>query len=482
MNEELLARIKKASVIKETSVFSTSKLMNDRENIVTSIPALNIAFSGDVDGGYSSGLNVIAGASKHFKTLIMLLAAKAYLDKYKESVMIFYDSEFGALQDYFKSVGIDTDRVVHIPVKNIEELKFDVMQQLELIKRGDKVFIGIDSVGNLASVKEMEDAINQKAVADMSRAKSLKALFRMVTPYLTMNDIPMFAVAHTYQTQEMFSKTVVSGGCLVTGTNIRMANGSLKPIEAIQVGEVVQTLNIRNNVTHTWNPDTLAEGNPECLEIEFADGLVVGCSLKHPFMVNGDWVEAQKLTIDDQLDMFQPKTMGIKSITPIGKQPVYDISVDETEHYVLENGVVTHNTGIYYSATNIYIMGRQQEKDAEGIAGYNFIMNVEKSRQVREKSKIPLTVLFNSGINRYSGLIDIAVELGAVVKPSNGWYSKVDLDTGEVDPKKYRAKETDTADFWDSVLKSQKFKDMVKNKFQLAGSNINEDEVVTDDE
>ena len=75
-----------------------------------------------------------------------------------------------------------------------------------------KVIIVIDSIGNLASKKELEDALNEKSVADMSRAKALKGLFRMVTPYLTMKNVPLLAVNHTYQEIGLFPKSIVSGG------------------------------------------------------------------------------------------------------------------------------------------------------------------------------------------------------------------------------------------------------------------------------
>jgi hypothetical protein len=163
--------------------------------------------------------------------------------------------------------------------------------------------------------------------------------------------------------------------------------------------------------------------------------------------------------------------MKIKSITPVGKKKVYDISVKDVEHYVLENGVVTHNTGSYYSADNIFILGRQQEKDGTEIVGYNFIINVEKSRYVREKSKIPVSVSFDGGISRWSGLLDIALESGHVVKPSNGWYSKVDQD-GVVEDKKYRLKDTDSKDFWLPIIQQKTFSEFVKNKYQVSTSEI----------
>ena len=112
--------------------------------------------------------------------------------------------------------------------------------------------------------------------------------------------------------------------------------------------------------------------------------------------------------------------MKIKSITPVGRQNVYDISVDDVEHYILYNGVASHNTGSYYSSDNIWIVGRQQEKDGQEVVGYNFVINIEKSRHCREKSKIPITVTFDGGIDRWSGLFDIALESGIIKEAKKG--------------------------------------------------------------
>jgi RecA/RadA recombinase len=344
----ILEKLKKNSTIKETAILSESKFFTKADMVQTTVPALNIALSGSLDGGLTPSLFVIAGKSKHFKTSFSLVMAKSYLDKYPESVLLFYDSEFGSPQAYFSSFGIDTSRVLHTPIMDVEELKFDIMAQMKNIERNDKVIIIIDSIGNLASKKEVEDAINEKSVADMSRAKQLKSLFRMVTPYLTTKDIPLIAINHTYDTQEMYSKAVVSGG-----------------------------------------------------------------------------------------------------------------------------------TGIYYSASTIWIIGRQQEKEGTEVVGYNFVINIEKSRFVKEKSKIPITVSWDGGISTWSGLLDIALESGAVIKPSNGWYQKVNLDTGELEEKKYRAKETNTKEFWLPVLKQAKFRSWIEDTYKIAcGQMISDDSIV----
>lgn len=340
----LLQKLKKNSKIEFTSELNKSKFFGEKDQIPTSVPMVNVALSGKLDGGLTSGLTVLAGPSKHFKTAFSLLMAKAYLDKYEDGVVLFYDSEFGTPQNYFSSFGIDTSRVLHTPITDVEQLKFDIVNQLAAIERGERVIIIIDSVGNLASKKELEDALNEKSVADMSRAKALKGLFRMVTPYLTMKDIPMVVVNHTYMEIGMFPKAIVSGG-----------------------------------------------------------------------------------------------------------------------------------TGIYYSADNIWIIGRQQDKVGTEIQGYHFIINVEKSRYVREKSKIPVSVSYDGGIQKYSGLLDIALQTGHVMKPSNGWYQLVDKETGEMIGGKVREKDTQSGAFWKDLMKDQGFHKAVSEMFTIGHRSMMED-------
>ena len=290
----LMDKIKKNSTIKEASILSKSKFFTDRDMISTSIPVLNVALSGKIDGGFASGLTMWAGVSKMFKTGFSLLMAKAYMDKYPDAVLMFYDSEFGSPQSYFNSFGIDLEKVLHVPIMDIEQLKFDIMQQITNIERGDKIIILIDSIGNLASKKEVEDALDGKSVADMSRAKQIKSLFRMVTPHLSIKDIPMVVVNHTYKEMSLYPKDIVGGGCLVEGTNIQTVDG-LKEVQNITKHDKVITLLGEKEVTAVWDPFTLEEGEPECYEIEFEDGFKVTCSDKHKFLIDGIWVEAKDL-------------------------------------------------------------------------------------------------------------------------------------------------------------------------------------------
>ena len=336
-------KLKKNSKLNHTSVLSESKFFNEKDMVPTHVPMMNVALAGSIDGGLAPGLTILAGPSKHFKTSFALVMASAYLKQYPESVVLFYDSEFGSPQSYFEQYDIDPARVLHTPITNVEELKFDLVNQLEGLSRDDRVCIVVDSIGNLASKKELEDAINEKSVADMSRAKSLKGLFRMCTPYLAMKNIPMIAVNHTYKEIGLFPKDIVGGG-----------------------------------------------------------------------------------------------------------------------------------TGLYYSADNIWIIGRQQEKKGTEIEGYHFIINVEKSRYVKEKSKIPITVTWDGGLLSHSGLLNVAIAGGYIKSPSTGWYSIVDRTSGELLPSKVRAKDTLHPEFWMQILQETDFKEFVKQKYSIGGSLSNE--------
>jgi len=346
----IMDKLKKNSKLKNTEILSESKFFNEKDMTPTPVPMVNVALSGSIDGGLSPGLTVLAGPSKHFKTSFALLMAAAYMDQHKDAVMLFYDSEFGSPQSYFEQFGVDTSRVLHTPITNVEELKFDMMGQLEGLDRADKVIIVIDSIGNLASKKEMEDALNEKSVADMSRAKALKGLFRMATPYLAMKNIPMLAVNHTYMEIGLFPKAVVGGG-----------------------------------------------------------------------------------------------------------------------------------TGIYYSADNIWILGRQQDKKGTEIQGYHFVINVEESRYVKEKSKIPITVSWDGGVRSYSGLLDVALAGNYVTKPSNGWYARVDRETGEVGGK-VRYDQTLEKEFWDPIFAETDFKEFVKKQYSIGYKDqVSMDDIVVED-
>lgn len=338
-----LLQVGHSAVVENTSMFDDSEVLKVGKGIPTEVMALNVALSGHVDGGIIPGMHVIAGPSKHFKSLYGLILCKAYLDSDPEAMVLFYDNEFGASQEYLDSVGVDRNRVIHAPFGDIEELKSDLVQKLnpkDGITRDDKVMIFVDSLGNAASRKEIEDAVKEDVKADMTRAKAFKSLGRSVTARLRMLEIPFIGINHTYETLEMYARKVVGGG-----------------------------------------------------------------------------------------------------------------------------------TGIMYSANEVWIIGKAQDKDGKDLKGFKFTVEIEKSRRVKERSKIPVFVKFDGGLSPVSGMFDIAMDTGHIVSPSSGWYQRTmhDVATGEViEDEKHRRKdvEFDTG-FFAKLIANSDFAEAVRAKFQL---------------
>jgi hypothetical protein len=140
--------------------------------------------------------------------------------------------------------------------------------------------------------------------------------------------------------------------------------------------------------------------------------------------------------------------------------------------------VVGGGTGSYYGADNIWILGRHQDKGADKkLAGYEFVINVEKSRFVKEKSKILINVSHTAGINKWSGLLEVAIEGGFIVKTKPGKYAVVNPTTGEIIGNEMKEANIDTnADIWKTLLADEQFTTFIRNKYQLSTSNILRDD------
>lgn len=334
VKNKLIDRLIKASGNEFADTVQSSEVIHNKDFITTPIPALNIALSGEVDGGLGSGVMQIVGESKSFKTLFCLILAKAYLDKYPEAVVVFFDSEHGAAFEYFESVGIDVNRVGHFPITSVEDLRIQFSKITKESTRGEKVFYMVDSVGLLASDKEITDAEDGKTTADMTRARALNSFFRIAVSKIPLLDVPMVVVNHSYdQIGTMYPQKIVKGG-----------------------------------------------------------------------------------------------------------------------------------KGGYLASNYIWMISRSQEKTGTGLVGYNFTIGIEKSRKVIEKSKIPITVTFAGGIEKYSGILDLAVESGHIEKPSNGWYQLKGTDQ--------KVREKDTDPLLQKVVADPTFNEFIKKKYQLAATDL----------
>jgi hypothetical protein len=129
--------------------------------------------------------------------------------------------------------------------------------------------------------------------------------------------------------------------------------------------------------------------------------------------------------------------------------------------------IVSGGTGVYLSSSTVWIVTRSKEKEGTDLAGYNFTIKVEKSRYVKEGSKFPITVKFEGGIEKYSGLLDIALASGVVVSESKGFYQKTDPNTGEVLEQKYRRKATMNDAFWTDILASKRFNQWLESEYMI---------------
>lgn len=120
---------------------------------------------------------------------------------------------------------------------------------------------------------------------------------------------------------------------------------------------------------------------------------------------------------------------------------------------------------------------KTQIKEGTEVTGYDFGMYIEKSRYVKEKSRLPLTVTYSGGIDPWSGFFQLASELGYIKSPSQGWYSRmfVDKTTGELkmEPKKVRKKDTDDMAYWQELFEKSNFAEAISDRYRLpvAGTN-----------
>lgn len=210
----IIEKLKKNSTIAETELLEQSILWEDKDIITTPIPALNVALSGSLTGGMGPGLLQIAGASKRFKTKFAIVIAEAFQKMFSDGGIIFYDTEFGSPKPYWDN--IKRGNVLHSPVANLEAMTHDLATQFDGISRKDRVLVIVDSLGNAPSIKEATDALKGGNVpVDMTRAKAIKSMFRIIGPSIGMKNIYMIVINHTYKTLEMYAREVVGGG---TGT------------------------------------------------------------------------------------------------------------------------------------------------------------------------------------------------------------------------------------------------------------------------
>ena len=212
-------------VIKETgneyaSLVSEGLDAGDVDSFIdTGSYTFNALLSGTIFGGLPSNkITAIAGEAATGKTFFALGIVKHFLDKNKDAGVIYFESESALTKDLVAARGIDSKRMVVVPVATVQEFRHQSIKVIDKYlehdedKRKPLMFV-LDSLGMLSTTKEMEDTAEGKETRDMTRSQIVKAAFRVLTLKLGKAKVPMIMTNHTYDViGSMFPQKEMGGG------------------------------------------------------------------------------------------------------------------------------------------------------------------------------------------------------------------------------------------------------------------------------
>ena len=125
----------------------------------------------------------------------------------------------------------------------------------------------------------------------------------------------------------------------------------------------------------------------------------------------------------------------VKSIKKVKTETVYDISVNEHNHYVLDNGLISHNSGLKYAASGIVFLSKSKDRDGKDVVGNIIKARMYKSRMSKENALAELKLSYKTGLDKYYGLLELAEEAGIFKR------SGLKYDVPHLPGKKYFTKE-----------------------------------------
>ena len=178
----------------------------------------NGLISGSILGGVSSNrITAIAGESSTGKTYFSLAVVKNFLDTNPDGYCLYFDTEAAVNKGLLESRGVDTTRLVVVNVVTIEEFRQKALKAVDIYLKTDEenrkpcMFV-LDSLGMLSTEKEINDALNDKQVRDMTKSQLIKGAFRMLTLKLGLANIPLIVTNHTYDVIGAYVPTKEMGG------------------------------------------------------------------------------------------------------------------------------------------------------------------------------------------------------------------------------------------------------------------------------
>ena len=220
--------------------------------------ALNALYSGSIYKGMPANkINALAGEEATGKTFFALGIIKNFLDTNEKALSIIFESEGSITKEILESRGVDTKRVLIVPVETVQQFKTQAIRVVEnhlSTPESDRrpLIMVLDSLGMLSTTKEMTDSNSGKEVKDMTRTAEIKAAFRVLTLKLSKAKIPLIVTNHVYQTMGMFPTKEVSGGSgLKYSANniIALSKSKNKDSDGTVTGIIIRCKNIKSRLT-----------------------------------------------------------------------------------------------------------------------------------------------------------------------------------------------------------------------------------------
>ena len=189
----------------------------------------NAVVSGSLFGGLPSNkVTALAGESSTGKTFFALSVVRNFLDANPTGGCIYFESESAISKEMIETRGIDSNRMIIMPVGTIEEFRTQACRILDKYLKEPKdervpMLFVLDSLGMLSTTKEMEDVANDKQVRDMTKSQLIKGAFRVLTLKLGQAQVPMIVTNHTYDVIGSYVPTKEMGG----GTGLKYAASTI---------------------------------------------------------------------------------------------------------------------------------------------------------------------------------------------------------------------------------------------------------------
>jgi len=165
---------------------------------------MNALLSGSIYGGFPKNkIYALAGEPSVGKTFYALNVVRRFLEEHPKGIVFYFESESALSKDMIASRGIDTKRVVLVPVITVQEFRTQILKilnhhiEMREKEKPDMLFV-LDSLGNLSTNKEIEDISDGKDTRDMTRAQLLRGTFRSITLKIGLAQIPLIITNHVY--------------------------------------------------------------------------------------------------------------------------------------------------------------------------------------------------------------------------------------------------------------------------------------------